>query len=260
MIPEIVFQNVAKRFTHDDKTVVAIEDISFTIHQGEYVCILGRSGCGKSTAINLLLGLMRPDRGEVRVRGVDPHDDFDALRGRLGCIFQSDRLLAWRTALENVLLPLEILKVQDRALWDRAPQWLARFGLAGFEHAHPAELSGGMRQRASLARALASDPDILLADEAFGHLDAATGEKLRRDFKTVAIQGKKTVIHVTHSIDEALELSDRIFVLGRPGRILAIYDRLDIVSENDRARTRNDILDLLREDGWSEDESQELLI
>lgn len=258
MAQAISFQTVSKSFVRGGRRTVAIEDLSFTIEQGRYVCVLGRSGCGKSTMINLLLGLSKPDRGAVRVLGHDPHDSFDRLKGHIGCVFQNDRLLPWRNAMDNVLLPLEILDVKDADHWHRASQWIERFGLAGFEKAHPSELSGGMRQRVALARALASDPDILLADEAFGHLDAATGDKLRRAFKAVARQGGKTVLHVTHSIDEAIELADQIIVLGRPGRILATFDN---TQSRDGAATdalRQDIMRYLRKDGWSEDEAEEL--
>lgn len=254
----ISFQGVSKRFSRDSRTIVAIEDISFEIAEGSYVCVLGRSGCGKSTAINLLLGLSQPDRGAVRVFGHDPHSEFETLRGRIGCIFQNNRLLPWRSAIDNVLLPLEILKVKDEVASRRATDWLHRFGLSGFESAHPSELSGGMRQRVALARALASDPDLLLADEAFGHLDPATGERLRHEFKNVARQGGKTVIHVTHSVDEAIELSDHIIVLGRPGRVLGSFANTAPEAPDTAADLRTAILGHLRTDGWSEDEAEEL--
>lgn len=258
MTHAISFQNVGKTFTRRGKRTVAIEDLSFAIEKGSYACVLGRSGCGKSTTINLLLGLSKPDRGAVRVLGHDPHAAFDKLKGHIGCVFQNDRLLPWRNAMDNVLLPLEILDVKDADHWRRASEWIERFGLAGFEKSHPSELSGGMRQRVALARALASDPDILLADEAFGHLDAATGDKLRRDFKAVASQGGKTVLHVTHSIDEAIELADQIIVLGRPGRILATFDNTQSRDTAETGQLRNEIMRHLRQDGWSEDEAEEL--
>lgn len=245
----VVFENVGKTFGRNGHSVTAIEDLTFSVKDGEYLCVLGRSGCGKSTSINLLLGLLRPERGKVLVHGLDPYADFNALKGRIGCIFQNDRLLPWRSAMDNVLLPREILGNRDREAHRTARNLLARFGLEGFENARPSELSGGMRQRVAVARALASDPDILLADEAFGHLDEATGEQLRRDFKATAEQGGKAVLHVTHSIDEALDLGDRIVVLGRPGKILATFDNFDRTEKN-RNVIRGQIREYLDLGGW----------
>jgi NitT/TauT family transport system ATP-binding protein len=139
----------------------------------------------------------------------------------VGCVFQSDRLLPWRSAIDNVRVPLEIIGLSEAELPEKPADLIARLGLRGFENAYPHELSGGMRQRVALARALISDPDVLLADEAFGHLDEVTGERLRKEFWQLAKDGGKTVLHITHSIDEAISLSDRILVFGRPGRVAA---------------------------------------
>jgi NitT/TauT family transport system ATP-binding protein len=216
----ISFRHVAKTFA-GRRAVTAIADLSFDIARGEYVCIVGRTGCGKSTSVNLLLGIEKPSAGSVAVLGLDPFAQFNALRGRIGCVFQSDRLLPWRTAIDNVRVPIEIIGRPEAELAETPDQLLQRLGLAGFENAYPHELSGGMRQRVGIARALASDPAILLADEAFGHLDEVTGGRLRDEFRQVAKDRGKTVLHVTHSIDEAITLSDRILVFSRPGRIAA---------------------------------------
>jgi NitT/TauT family transport system ATP-binding protein len=216
----ISFRHVAKTFA-GRRAVTAIADLSFDIARGEYVCIVGRTGCGKSTSVNLLLGIEKPSAGSVAVLGLDPFAQFNALRGRIGCVFQSDRLLPWRTAIDNVRVPIEIIGRPEAELAETPDQLLQRLGLAGFENAYPHELSGGMRQRVGIARALASDPAILLADEAFGHLDEVTGSRLREEFRQVAKAGGKTVLHVTHSIEEAITLSDRILVFARPGRIAA---------------------------------------
>ncbi|WP_413738163.1 ABC transporter ATP-binding protein [Sodalis sp. RH21] len=257
MTAAISFQQVHKRFTRRGQTITAIDNISFTVRTGEYVTVLGRSGCGKSTLINLLLGLNGTDGGQIRVMGIDPYADFDRLRNRIGCVFQTDRLLPWRHAIDNALLPLEILNIREPEAWQSAARWFERFGLKGFEKSFPSELSGGMRQRVALVRALVSDPDILLADEAFGHLDVATGESLRRDFKRVAVEKGKTVLHVTHSIDEALELSDKIIVLGKPGTVLAAYENVNAGPRPELEAIRQDILTHLYRGGWAEDESRE---
>lgn len=224
MTNAIIFDGVGKDFMQNAQLTTAIKSLSFAIQKSDYVCVLGRSGCGKSTIINLLLGLIKPDRGTITILGHDPHKQFQNMKGRIGCVFQSDRLLPWRSALDNVMLPGEILGMKSSHHRQQAQALLQQFGLQGFEHTRPSELSGGMRQRVAIARALISDPDILLADEAFGHLDEATAESLRHDFKTIAKAGNKTVLHVTHSIDEALSLSDKMIVLGRPGKVINIYD------------------------------------
>jgi NitT/TauT family transport system ATP-binding protein len=251
----IEFRAVQKRFSNGRDVVTAIQDLSLTIRAREYTCILGRSGCGKSTAANLLLGLDRPTGGEIRVLGVNPAREFSRLRGRIGSIFQNDRLLPWRTALDNVRLPLEVLKLRESGVRLSAQGWLTRLGLDGFKDAYPHELSGGMRQRVALARALVADPDIVVADEVFAHLDEVTGERLRRDFHQLAKERGTTVLHITHSIDEALNLGDRILVLGKPGKLLA--DITD-VSSRDRAAVRALILGHLQDAGTAKKHSDEL--
>jgi len=215
----IRFSDVTKIFPRPVRRP-ALQGLHFTVQQGEYICILGRTGCGKSTTVNLLLGLDRPTSGEVSVFGLDPARDSKGLRGRIGCVFQTDRLLPWRSAIDNVRVPLEI--IGPRAAHALTPEeCLAKVGLAGYEDAFPHELSGGMRQRVALARALVSDPDILIADEAFGHLDEVTAHTLRASFKEIAREAGKTVLQITHSIDEAIALADRILVFGRPGHVAA---------------------------------------
>jgi NitT/TauT family transport system ATP-binding protein len=236
----ISFRHVAKTFA-GRRAVTAIADLSFDIARGEYVCIVGRTGCGKSTTVNLLLGIEKPSAGSVSVLGLDPFTQFNALRGQIGCVFQSDRLLPWRSAIDNVRVPIEIIGRPEGALPETPHHLLQRLGLAGFEHAYPHELSGGMRQRVGIARALASDPAILLADEAFGHLDEVTGGRLRQEFRQVAMDRGKTVLHVTHSIDEAIALGDRILVFSRPGRVAADLKIDDAVRSSNREALRQKI-------------------
>jgi NitT/TauT family transport system ATP-binding protein len=235
----IVFDGVRKSFSNAGRTVLAIDELSFSLGRGEYVCILGRSGCGKSTMASLLLGLDRPTAGRISVLGVDPVSDFAKLRGRLASVFQSDRLLPWRTAVENVRLPMEILGREKEGVRVSPAEWLSRLGLQGFENSYPHQLSGGMRQRVALARALVADPDVVVADEAFAHLDEVTGERLRRDFHRLTKTGGKTVVHITHSIDEAIGLGDRILVVGKPGHVLA---NLTDFANRDRDELRAHIL------------------
>ncbi|GAA5235195.1 ABC transporter ATP-binding protein [Verticiella sediminum] len=220
----IAFDHVAKRFSRTGGPA-AISDLDFRVRTGEHVCVVGRTGCGKSTSVNLILGLTPASAGRVDVLGVDPYRDFKRLRGRIGCVFQSDRLLPWRTALDNVLMPLEVLHARNARTESEAADLLAKVGLAGYEHAHPHELSGGMRQRVAIARALITRPDVLIADEAFGHLDEVTAAALRADFQRIAKAQGQTVYQITHSLDEALLLADRILVFDRPGRVAGEFAR-----------------------------------
>ncbi len=210
--------------TGTGETVVAIERLDFVIRQGDMVAIVGQTGCGKSTFLNLLIGLDRPSDGRIAIGGRAPYEDFDHFRGVLAAVFQQDRLLPWRTAIDNVRLPLELLGRDPREQLGRARTWLERLGLARFEGAYPHELSGGMRQRVALARAFAVEPALLLADEAFGHLDEVTAAALRRTFVDLARTEGNTAILVTHQLEEAIEMGGRILVFGRPGRLLADID------------------------------------
>jgi NitT/TauT family transport system ATP-binding protein len=210
--------------TGTGEPVVALDRLDFTVAQGDMVAIVGQTGCGKSTFLNILIGLDRPTEGRVTVGGRAPYDDFDHFRGSLAAVFQQDRLLPWRTAIDNVRLPLELLGRQPGEQLSRARAWLERLGLARFEGAYPHELSGGMRQRVALARAFVIEPTLLLADEAFGHLDEVTAAALRRTFVELAKTEGNTAILVTHQLEEAIDMGGRILVFGRPGRLLADID------------------------------------
>jgi NitT/TauT family transport system ATP-binding protein len=201
--------------------VVAIDRLDFRIRSGEMVAIVGQTGCGKSTFLNLLIGLDRPTEGRITIGRRAPYDDFNHFRGVLAAVFQQDRLLPWRSAIDNVRLPLELLGRNRYEQTERAAAWLDRLGLKGFEGAYPHELSGGMRQRVALARAFVVEPMLLLADEAFGHLDEVTSAALRKSFVELARSQRNTAIVVTHQLEEAIELGGRILVFGKPGRILA---------------------------------------
>jgi NitT/TauT family transport system ATP-binding protein len=209
------FKNVTKRFGEN----LVVDNLSMQVERGELVALLGRTGAGKSTVMSLLMGSIACDAGSVRVAGFDPSQDHDALRGMMAVSFQTDRLLPWRTARENVELGMLILKRPKDEVRAKAIEWLARVKLVGAEDKYVHELSGGMRQRVSLARALAVNPELVLLDESFSQLDHATSSVLRRDFSQIARELKKTCVFVTHRIEDALDIADRVYVLAPPARI-----------------------------------------
>lgn len=207
--------------TASGQQTVAIDELSFHIRPHEVVAIVGRTGCGKSTLINILLGLDRPDGGRILIDGRGPNEEFSYFKGRIAAIFQDDRLLPWRTALDNARLGLEVLRRPRDEQEETARTWLERVGLAGSLGAFPHELSGGMRQRVALARAFAVEPQLLVADEAFGHLDEVTGDALRATFLEMVRREHKTTLLVTHQLEEAIRMADRVLVFGRPATLLA---------------------------------------
>jgi NitT/TauT family transport system ATP-binding protein len=217
----ITFEEVTKTFERPDRsgTFKAVDRLSFSIARGEIVVVLGKTGCGKSTIFNLIAGLSEPTSGRIAVDGQDPFGEFAALRGKIGIVFQNDRLMPWRTALANVLLGFDILGLDRAQSEATARGWLARLGLSGHENDYPHALSGGMRQRVSIARALAVDPTLILCDEPFSALDEMTAQRLRAEFLRLVREAGKTALFITHSIDEALEVGDRIMVLHRPAQI-----------------------------------------
>jgi len=229
-LPLIELLNVSKRFGGQ----LAVDNLSFEVRHGEIVALLGKTGAGKSTVMNMLMGTIGCDEGSVRVAGVDPFREFRALKGKLAVGFQTDRLLPWRTALDNAALGLQILGRTRAEARQIARVWLARVKLEGEEGKYVHELSGGMRQRVSLARALAVDPQIVLLDESFSQLDHVTSQTLRRDFSQIVRQVGKTCVFVTHRIDDALEMADRILVLAAPARV-AIEEHISAEQRPDEA-------------------------
>ncbi len=199
----------------------AVRDLSFKVKRGEIVALLGRTGAGKSTALHMIMGVMPATRGNVRVQGLDPHRNFRALRGKLAVSFQTDRLLPWRTAVENVAVGLQILGRNKADRHAEARKWLEAVKIFGEDNANkfPHELSGGMRQRVSLARALCIDPELVLLDESFSQLDHVTSKTLRADFTELVRRLNKTCLLITHRIDDALEMADRTLVLAAPARL-----------------------------------------
>ncbi|MFG1359101.1 ABC transporter ATP-binding protein [Xanthobacter pseudotagetidis] len=218
---EIRFENVTKAFGRARGTDLfkAVDDLNLDIHAGELVAILGKTGCGKSTMFNMIAGLLEPSTGKVEVSGHNPFTEFEWFRGKIAIVFQNDRLLPWRTAIENVELGLEMLDVPKAERRATAQHWLTKLGLAGHEGDYPHALSGGMRQRVSIARAFATNAGILLCDEPFSALDEMTGNRLRQEFVRLVRENGKTAVFITHSINEALQIGDRIVVLRRPAKI-----------------------------------------
>ncbi len=222
--PIISLDGVTVRFVDQ----VAVNNLTFSVKSEEVVAVLGQTGAGKSTVLNLILGQIKASTGTVVVEGCDPHANYYALRGKVAVSFQTDRLLPWRSARENVELGLEILGSPDKTRSALAAEWLNRLKLSAAHHdKYPHQLSGGMRQRVSLARALVIDPDLILLDESFSQLDHVTSKALRTDFLSLVKGLRKTCVLVTHRIDDALEMADRIIVLAVPGEIkleLALSD------------------------------------
>ena len=204
------------------RRVEALCDVAFTVGEGQFVSIIGPSGCGKSTLLKIVADLLPPTSGRVAVFGGDAH----AARARraFGFVFQTPLLFPWRTALDNVALMLEVQGLGRRERRDRAREYLALVGLSGFEQHRPGELSGGMQQRVSIARALSFDPRILLMDEPFGALDAITRDRMGFELLRIWQRARKTVLFVTHSITEAVLLSDTVITFTpRPGRVRAVH-------------------------------------
>ena len=248
---EILFEQVSKILPRRDGGAAfeAVRELSFAIGRGELVAILGKTGCGKSTTFNLIAGLIRPSLGRVTVQGHDPYAEFAWFsRQESAIVFQNDRLMPWRTAIDNVALGLELNKMPRPQQLEIAASWLARLGLSGHAGDYPHALSGGMRQRVSIARAFASKPGILLCDEPFSALDEHTGNALREEFRGLLRETGATSIFITHSIDEALHLGERLMVFERPARIAyeAVLDR--DMAESQREAVRGRIRQVLSDD------------
>jgi NitT/TauT family transport system ATP-binding protein len=213
----VALQRVGKTYASPRGPVAALVDIDLSIRPREFVSVVGPSGCGKSTLLKLVAGLEDATSGRLAVDGKPLQGPPD----RLGVVFQRDVLLDWRTILDNVLLSIEFARKPRTEERDRAMALLDRFGLKGFEHRFPWELSGGMRQRASICRALLADPELLLMDEPFGALDAMTRDDLNLELAQIWQDTRKTLLFITHSIAEAVFLSDRVVMMSKsPGMIV----------------------------------------
>jgi NitT/TauT family transport system ATP-binding protein len=245
----LIIDHLSKQFVKNGKeTVDSLLDINVEIRDGEFICILGPSGCGKTTLLRIIAGLESPTSGQVLIDGTA----IERPNPKLGMIFQDYSLYPWRTVNENIAFGLELRgvgKVERDKIGD---EYLELAGLAGFGNSYPYELSGGMRQRVAVVRALAVDPVVLLMDEPFGALDAQTRNRLQHDLLEIWDKTEKTILFVTHSVDEAVFLADRIVVLTpRPGHVCEIID-VDHLRPRDRtsvefAKVRRHVLDLINQ-------------
>jgi NitT/TauT family transport system ATP-binding protein len=220
MPPILAARNVTKAFNvGKDRELVAVDNLSLEINEGEFVCLLGASGCGKSTILNMFAGFTQPTAGEVLLRD----KAIVEIEPRCGMIFQSYALFPWKTVRGNVEFGLRMKGLSGAECRERAAAFIEMVSLRGFEDHYPAELSGGMQQRVTFARLLATDPEVLLMDEPFAALDAMTRQVMQEELLRIQEQSGKTILFITHSIDEALILSSRIVVMSaRPGRVKAV--------------------------------------
>ncbi len=229
-LTKLLIDDVSMDFTTPAGVFHALDHVSLTVPQGWFVSLIGPSGCGKSTIFNIVAGLQEPSAGRVMIDGVDATGTI----GRVGYMLQKDLLLPWRTLTDNIILGMEIQGVKLAEARARALPLLRRYGLAGFENAYPSTLSGGMRQRAALLRTLLFDTDVILLDEPFGALDAQTKLRMQEWLLRLWSDFGKTVVFVTHDVEEAIFLSDEVHVMGtRPGRIL---DTISIALPRPRMR------------------------
>lgn len=248
--PRLELRAVSKLFAGRGEQVLALEQIDLSAGDGEFVALVGPSGCGKSTLLNIIAGLEQPTTGEVLLDGEPAPERL----GRTAYMHQRDLLLPWRSVLDNAILGLEVEGVPRREARERATKLLARFGLEGFAHDYPATLSGGMRQRAAFLRTVLSDKPIMLLDEPFGALDALTRADLQEWLLDLWDELRRTIIFITHDVEEAILLADRVAVMSpRPGRVIHTARvglprprRYEMVTSPDFVVLKAELLDALR--------------
>ena len=226
-------RDIYKEYPKDDEILQVLDDITFDVKEGELVCVLGPSGCGKTTLLRIIAGLVDKTSGSILVDG----EEVTGPGPNRGMVFQDFALFPWRTVQRNVEFGLEIKKIPPEERAKIATEYIHLVGLDGFEKSHPSELSGGMKQRVGIARALANNPHILLMDEPFGALDSQTRNQMQTELLRIQDETKKTIIFITHSVDESVFLADRILILSaRPGRIVKEYN-IDLPRPRDRGDT-----------------------
>jgi len=240
-------QDLSKSFTREDGSeMAALDHLSLDIADKEFVCVLGSSGCGKTTLLRLIAGLDQDREGQIILDGEEMHGPSP----KIGFVFQEYSLFPWRTVIDNIAFGLEMNGIGKEERYRTADLYLDLVGLKQFRNSYPSELSGGMRQRVAVARALALEPVLLLMDEPFGALDAQTRNMLQKELLVIWEKTRKTIVFITHSVDEAVFLADRIIVLTpRPGRVCQIFP-IDLKRPRDRtsvefAQVRRQVLDLI---------------
>jgi NitT/TauT family transport system ATP-binding protein len=242
VVPPLVVDHVTKSYEVGGSVVPVIGDLSLSLREGEIVSIVGPSGCGKTTLLNTLCGLIAPDSGRIRWHG----REVSGQPQNVGYMLQKDLLLPWRTALANTMLGLEIRGVASGEAEDRSRAMLDRLGLHGFADHYPSTLSGGMRQRVALARTLVNDPDVLLLDEPFAALDFQSKLLIENDTAALVRQSQRSLLLITHDIEEAVSLADRVIVLSkRPTYVKAVYD-IELGTE------RTDMMAMRQSQGFSQ--------
>lgn len=209
-VPALEFQNISCRFAVSGGVYTATQNVSFAIGDGEFVSVVGPTGCGKSTLLNAAAGLLKPAEGRVLVYG----EPLSGLNRRAGYMFQAESLMPWATALENVTMSLRFRGISEKEMHERGMEWLSRVGLEKFPNRYPHELSGGMRKRVAMAQTMIADPDILLMDESFSALDIQTRQLMEDELLAIWQEKRKAVLFITHDLDEAIALSDRVVVMS----------------------------------------------
>ncbi len=250
---QIQAREVGKVFEAADLTrVIALEGLDLDVRRGEFVCLVGPSGCGKSTFLSMIAGLEHPTTGDLRIEG----EPIVTPRAEVAMVFQEYSLFPWKSVLQNVAIGLKARGVPKKEREETAHRFIAMAGLRGFEHKYPCELSGGMKQRVGIARALAVQPEVLLMDEPFGALDAQTRTLFQEELLQIYDQFQKTIVFVTHNVQEAVFLADRVVVMTfRPGRVKEIFPidiarprTLDILEDDIFLKTQSLVWEVLKEE------------
>ena len=245
---KLTIDNVVKEYVGNKGKTVALNGVSLDIKENEFICVVGPSGCGKSTLLNIIAGLLEPTSGAVYLDG----KKIEGTGVERGVVFQGYALFPWRTVLKNVMFGLEMKRMPKDQAEKIAKKYIKAVGLEGFEHAYPKELSGGMRQRVAIARAYAADPEVLLLDEPFGALDAQTRVQLQSELLNTWEHEKKTCFIITHDVDEAIILAQRVIIMSaRPGRIKKIVD-IDIPYPRTQATKTDPRFLELKTEIWNE--------
>ena len=247
-LTKLKIDNVVKEYVGNKGKTVALNGVSLDIKENEFICVVGPSGCGKSTLLNIIAGLLEPTSGAVYLDG----KKIEGTGVERGVVFQGYALFPWRTVLKNVMFGLEMKRMPKDQAEKIAEKYIKAVGLEGFEHAYPKELSGGMRQRVAIARAYAADPEVLLLDEPFGALDAQTRVQLKSELLNTWEHEKKTCFFITHDVDEAIILAQRVIIMSaRPGRIKKIVD-IDIPYPRTQATKTDPRFLELKTEIWNE--------